>query len=109
MLALPQSDNAYYKLGTCNLYDMLWCTSEASVEMVVGVYSGAHPFRSGQQHADTQTLSRSALLCWSGDPSECSKSTSTPSYVGRFTGATVGRSACVALVKSSRSVAVKQG
>ena len=41
-------------------------------------YSGAHKYRSDQEHVRAPTLMRRARLCSSGGPSEDSKSNSTP-------------------------------
>ena len=41
-------------------------------------YSGAHKYRSDQEHVRAPTLMRSASLCLSGGACEDSKSTSTP-------------------------------
>ncbi len=49
-----------------------------ALQWVKRMYSGAHKYRSDQEHVRAPTLLRSASLCLSGGPSERSKSTSTP-------------------------------
>ena len=58
----------------------------SATSMFVCLYSGAHKYRSDQEHVRAPTVMRSASRCLSGGPCKYSKSTSTLSVFG-FTGA----------------------